>query len=147
VTLAIERIAAPPAEIDELTRHARAEGFAFLDRLRAEWDAGTNRFARPGEALFAARLDGRLVGVCGLNVDPYAGDPMVGRLRHLYVLPDARRIGVARALVAAALAAGAPAFARVRLRTTTPDADRFYVAVGFARVAETNATHAVVLGG
>ena len=35
--------------------------------------------------------EGRLVGVCGLNVDPYLDDPSVGRVRHLYVLVAARR--------------------------------------------------------
>jgi GNAT superfamily N-acetyltransferase len=145
VTLGIERIAALPADLATLERAARAEGFAFLDRGRREWEDGTNRFARPGEALFAARLDGRLVGIAGLNVDPYTDeDPPAGRLRHLYVLPDARRRGVARALVAAVLAAAGDAFPRVRLRTTNPDADRFYVALGFARVAHrASATHEI----
>jgi hypothetical protein len=38
---------------------------------------------RPGEALFVARVGERVVGVCGLNVDPYTAEPRVGRVRHL----------------------------------------------------------------
>jgi GNAT superfamily N-acetyltransferase len=145
--LAVRRIDALPAGLEALERAARAEGFDFLDRGRREWDDGTNRYALPGEALFAAFLGPRLVGIAGLNADPYlASDPRqpaTGRLRHLYVLPEARRAGIGRALVAAVWNAAAPTFARVRLRTTNPVADRFYVALGFARTgAERDATHA-----
>jgi uncharacterized protein len=39
----------------------------IVERLHHEWETGTNRFDKPGEALFGAWLDGRLVGGCGLN--------------------------------------------------------------------------------
>ena len=58
-----------------------------------------NRFDRAGEALFGGRIDGQLVGICGLNVDPYAADDGIGRVRHLYVWSIHRRLGVGRALV------------------------------------------------
>jgi GNAT superfamily N-acetyltransferase len=63
--------------------------------------SGTNRFNKRGEAIFAASAAGALIGVCGLNVDPYASDPRVGRVRHLYVLSGFRQLGVGRQLVEA----------------------------------------------
>ena len=77
----------------------------LVRRLVDEWRDGSNRFDRPGEALFGAWLDAQLVGVGGLNIDPHAGDPRVGRVRHLYVLVAARRRGVARALLAEIISA------------------------------------------
>src|SRR5262249_41338641 len=74
-------------------------GYRFVRRLADEWADGANRFDRPGEVLFAAWMEGRLIGACGLNVDPYTRAPGVGRGRHLYVLTDYRRSGVGRRLV------------------------------------------------
>jgi GNAT superfamily N-acetyltransferase len=55
----------------------------------------------------------------------------VGRVRRLYVAPEARRIGVARRLVAAVLAEARGEFARLRVRTTTREGELFYQALGF----------------
>jgi len=52
-----------------------------------------------GEAFFAALIGGRVIGVCGLNVDPYTPAQGVGRVRHLYNLLAYRRLGVGRQLV------------------------------------------------
>jgi GNAT superfamily N-acetyltransferase len=100
-------------ERTQLLEESLAEGFQFLARLRSDWHAGANRFGGAGEAFFTARRQGSLVGVCGLNVDPYAGDPAIGRLRRLYVTIRSRRHGVGRALVSAALAHARPHFTRV----------------------------------
>ena len=32
-----------------------------------------------------AEFAGEIVGVCGLNIDPYLGDACVGRVRNVYV--------------------------------------------------------------
>jgi GNAT superfamily N-acetyltransferase len=118
-------------------------GFRFVRRLIDEWVSGANRFDRPGEALFAARVDGRLVGVCGLNVDPYSVEARVGRVRHLYVLSAFRRLGVGRQLVAGVVAAAQGRFDVLRLSTGNESAVRFYEALGFrpAGKAVRDATH------
>ena len=38
------------------------DGWRFVRRLADVWAAGTNRFDRPGEALFAARVEGSILG-------------------------------------------------------------------------------------
>ena len=106
-------------------------GLRFVRRLAEEWGSGRNRFDRPGEALFAAVTDGHLVGVCGLNVDPYTGEPRVGRVRHLYVLTAHRRLGIGRRLVVSVVAAAHGPFASLRLSTSNPEAARLYEALGF----------------
>lgn len=145
--LQVQRIEAVPPDLDALVEASLDEGFAFVARLREGWTAGDNRFDETGEALFEARADGDLVGICGLNRDPYGSDSELGRVRHLYVHPAWRARGVGRNLVTAVLTAARGHFRRVRLRTETEDASRFYDSLGFTRVEnEPDATHGMALG-
>src|SRR5215470_11105409 len=86
--------------LDGLLADSERAGSRIVRRLVDEWRSGVNRFDRPGEALFGAWVDGQLIGVCGLNIDPYAADDRVGRVRHLYVSSARRGHGVGRRLVA-----------------------------------------------
>jgi GNAT superfamily N-acetyltransferase len=143
----VERIVdLAPAPLTALVAESERSGLRFVRRLTAEWASGINRFDRPGEALFAARVDGHLVGVCGLNVDPYTAEERVGRVRHLFVMEAQRRHGIGRRLVAEVIAAGRGSFDRLRLRTTNPEAARLYEALGFAPSGgEGDCTHALDL--
>lgn len=131
-----------PPPLQPLAIAATAEGFAFVARTLDQWSLGTNAFDRPGEIFYLARSGDDVVGMCGLNRDPFLGPHTdIGRLRHLYVLPSMRRVGIGAGLVAACLESGALSFARIRLRTFDADADRFYLSVGFLRTDEPEATH------
>ena len=123
-----------PPDLGDLVAASQREGFGAVVKLRDAWQAGGNRFDNRGEALFAARRDGVLVGVCGLNADPYCDDRRVGRVRHLYVHPATRRHGVATALVTAVVGHAAGYFDVLRLRTDREDANAFYLARGFTAV-------------
>ena len=82
--IVIERVKAIPVDFGvELLPAAAQEGFWALERLRADWEAGTNQFVETGEAFYTARIEGRLVGVCGLNRDPCAAETATGRIRRL----------------------------------------------------------------
>ena len=129
--MTVTRIDALPAGLEDLIENALAEDFRAIARLRTEWDQGENRFDAPGEALFEARVGDRLVGICGLNVDPFEQDPSVGRVRRFYVAPDARRQGVGRALIEAAIDAAQGRFRVLQLRTRDAVADAFYQSLGF----------------
>jgi GNAT superfamily N-acetyltransferase len=138
----IEPVDELPAEADELAAIARAEGFGMLDRLIADWDDGSNRFDAPGELVLAAWRGTRLVGLGGLNVDPWAG-PHVGRVRRLFVHPDQRREGLGgRLLRAIGDAADAHGFDELRLRTNTERGAAFFESQGFERIDDPEATHA-----
>lgn len=139
----IERLHELPADrVAPLITESEQAGLRFVRRLAEEWASGSNRFGRRGEALFGALTDGHLIGVCGLNVDPYAGAPGVGRLRHLYVLTAHRRLGIGQRLVGAVVAAAHGAFATLRLSTTNPEAARLYESLGFCRQAgDEHCTH------
>jgi GNAT superfamily N-acetyltransferase len=124
-------------ELAALLEDAARGGFTFVARLVSEWERSENRFDREGERLFGAYRGELLVGCGGINVDPYVDDPRLGRIRHVYVLSSERRAHVGRALLDAILAHAADHFDRVRLKTETLDAVRFYESFGFAaRVIE-----------
>jgi ribosomal protein S18 acetylase RimI-like enzyme len=147
----IERLASlVPDAVSPLVAESEAAGLRFVRRLVEEWTSGANRFDRPGEALFAATRSGRVVGVCGLNVDPYAtadGVGRVGRVRHLYVLSAHRGLGIGRRLVGAVIAEARGRFHDLRLRTENPAAARLYEGLGFQRCADIAAcTHRMPVG-
>ncbi|HEX4953009.1 MAG TPA: GNAT family N-acetyltransferase [Thermoanaerobaculia bacterium] len=134
-----------PSDLAALLAASEAEGFRFVRRVAEEWASGANRFAGPGEALFVAIEQGRWVGICGLMRDPYAGLPNVGRLRNLYVLPAVRGRGIGADLTRAVITAAAGSFARLRLRTSGPQASRLYERLGFRPTrGEEGCTHALV---
>lgn len=136
------------SSVSELVVESERFGLRLVRRLTEEWASGVNRFDRPGEILFGAFIDGRLVGVCGLNVDPYAGNERVGRVRHLYVLSPFRRRGIGRQLVERVIQAARGRFDAVRLRTNDAAAARLYEALGFRRdIHQRHSTHAVKLTG
>ena len=121
----------PRDRLAVLLAESEASGYRFVRRLVDEWERGVNRFARPGEALFAAESGGQIVGICGLNVDPYLDDPRVGRVRNVYVLAAYRGRGFGRQLVERAIAAGRGHFDRLRLRGEEAGPARLYESLGF----------------
>lgn len=145
--MVIERLGELPSEaLGPLVAESEQAGLSFVRRLVEEWASGRNRFDRPGETCLAALVDGRLVGVCGLNVDPYTAEPRVGRVRHLYVLSAYRKLGVGQRLVEAIIAAGRAPFDRLRLRTQNEAAARLYERMGFQRSADVaDCTHLMEL--
>jgi N-acetylglutamate synthase-like GNAT family acetyltransferase len=140
------RLTALPRDVDVLSREAEAQGYRFLRRLIEEWNTAVNRFDQQGEVLFAARVQGQLVGVGGLNRDPYSRTRGVGRVRHLYVLEEFRHQGIGTHLLERIVAAARGAFNELHLRTDSSYAGAFYERFGFRRINYERATHALTLG-
>lgn len=135
----------PTDRLADLVAESEAAGLRFVRRLIEEWDAGVNRFNKLGEALFAAVADERVIGVCGLNIDPYTGDPRTGRVRRLYVLAAFRRRGVGGRLLEAVIAAARGVFGSLRTRAK-PDAARLVGRFGFVKCGGVpDCTHVLTL--
>ena len=142
----ITRLHELPPGIERLRADAARQGFRFIERLVSEWTSGTNAFGQPGERMLGAFADGMLVGVGGLNRDPYVNDPATGRMRHLYVHSDYRGQGIGRAIVDHLLKDARPTFSQVRLRTDTEEAAKFYLRCGFSPRSEPDASHGLHFG-
>ena len=134
-----------PPDIEVLAAEARSEGFGMLDALVKGFSDGSNRFDRDGELLLAAWDGSELVAVCGLNVDPYLSDPLIGRVRHLYVSSSHRNRGVGGALVGRIISEARGAFTKLRVRTRNSAAGAFYETLGFEPSNEPDVTHILEL--
>ncbi len=130
----VHAVSALPAEINSLTAAALAEGHNHVSRLVEEFASGVNRFDGPGEAFFTATVDGRLAAVGGVNRDPYDAYQAAGRVRRVYVHPDARRCGVASALMGHIEAHARAHFERLNLFTSSAEAALFYLQRGYVDV-------------
>ncbi|MCZ8521058.1 MULTISPECIES: GNAT family N-acetyltransferase [Paenibacillus] len=131
-------------DIAGLLAESMEEGFRHVGRLAAEYESGTNRFDREGEALFFAYDGDQVVGVYGLN---RAGeDAGAGRVRRMYVLRASRRTGVGSALLQAVAAKAKGHFSRLELRTDSEAAAAWYEAWGFkVRKDREDVTHELTL--
>ena len=124
----------------ELLRHA-AEGEAFdmLSTLATEWTNGTSRFDRNGEALVAVMDGDILVGMCGIQHDPYLPDAL--RMTRFYVRPSYRRRRVGWQIAAALLERPESQGRTITLQAPHSEAARFWEALGFMRDERDGHTH------
>lgn len=134
------------SDLDPLLQASLAEGYTFLHRLWDEYHSGVSRFDAPGAALLGVYAGNGLIAVGGVHCDPYLNQPEIGRIQHVYVLPNYRRAGVGRQLMAALIEQARSRFSVLTLRTPTAHGDAFYRSLGFStepRFAE--ATHWISL--
>lgn len=93
---------------------------------------------RPGVQAFVARLDGEAVGYAITTENPFGLHPQAElAIEQLWVGPEARRHGIAKALVAAVLSYAERAGCEVvvsNVPTTSRDANRFFARLGFSSV-------------
>jgi GNAT superfamily N-acetyltransferase len=128
--------------IEELAADAQADSRRMVSRLIQEWNDGSNRFDEPGERLYYSARGTQICAVCGLNRDPFADHPAVGRVRRLYVAVAARRMGVGSAIMNRLMVDAKKHFSTLHLRTFDPGACGFYEAMGFSKVVgDANCTH------
>jgi GNAT superfamily N-acetyltransferase len=140
--ISIERIHDPPQHVlAGLVEESSAQGSDHLRRLVEECRLGTRRFEGPGEGLFVALRDGRVVAVCGLDIDPDAADGKSGRLRNMYVSATHRRSGIGREFARDVIERARQTFTTLTLRADTAGAAKFFETLGFRPTTAPNATH------
>jgi GNAT superfamily N-acetyltransferase len=133
-------------EIIDLVKESLTEGHRHISRLLEDYKSGRNRFSEDGEALFAAFLKDRIIGICGLNKDPILNDKSIGRVRRLYVLKEYRQHGVGRRLMDTVIQVAMRHYNVIVLNTDNPVADKFYRSLGFSdQLTYTNSTHHLTL--
>jgi len=133
-----------PANVDRLVKVSEMEGYIFVRRFIEEWANGSNQFNKAGEILFGAEDGKSLVGICGINIDPYIEKDGVGRLRHLYVDPVTRGNSVGRMLVSRCIDFASESYHTLRLRTPDTKSHTFYGHMGFQKIVDPTATHELV---
>lgn len=128
-------------DVQPIIDESRIFGFNFINRLYSDWKSGANRFDDRGEQLAGLFEEGLLKAVAGLNRDPFTDDFSVGRIRHVYLLEEWRRLGFGRMLVEHLTYGVAHPFTTVRLRSSNRTASAFYEKLGFTKITYKYATH------
>jgi N-acetylglutamate synthase-like GNAT family acetyltransferase len=121
--------------IQELLFQSLSEGYNHINRFAMEYSNGTNGFNKPGESLFIAFIEDHIIGICGLNIDPYL-DGNVGRVRRLYVLPNYRMKGIGRRLIEEVIHKARESFKTLVLKTDSDNAKSFYNSLGFKEIKD-----------
>lgn len=86
-------------EFKYLVQESKEEGFKFLKKLINEYENELNTFNKSGECLYGIFQGEKLIGIGGLNADPYTENNKIGRLRRFYIAKDYRRIGLGKLLL------------------------------------------------
>lgn len=128
-----------PYDFEMLRHDAACEGKRFVERLRAEWESGRQRFAGVHEALVAARVHGELAGIGGLTVDPDMTSAM--RMRRFYIRPSHRRHGIGRQLAMTLLSRSIAKGTIVTVNTDDAGAALFWETLGFQYDPKAGHTH------
>jgi Acetyltransferase (GNAT) family. len=120
-------------------------GFNMLRRLDDNWRNGTNCFDLPGEKLLGLFSCHQLIGVGGLNQDPFMTNCRAGRVRHLYLGQCYRGMGLGTLLLQQIIQDAVIHFALIN--THAPHAAySFYERLGFHCLADQDiSTHRLQL--
>ena len=139
--ISIQKIQLPVTGMQRLRSEAKDEGYDFVETLVEDWESTRNRFDAAGEALMGGLDDDLLIAVGGLNCDPFAGRPDMGRIRRVYVRQAWRNQGIGGALVTALVNEARAHFRCLRLRAENTEAARLYERIGFGATPGPDATH------
>ncbi len=105
----------------------------FVQRTVDEWKNGINTFSKPGEKFWGIVVDNEIVGIGGINQDPFTDDTTLGRVRHVYIAKKYRRQGLARVLLNKIILHARSHFKYLRLATKNPVAALLYESLGFVK--------------
>ncbi len=120
-------------EHNYLVQESKEEGFNFLIKLISEYENKINTFNKTGECLYGIFQGEKLIGIGGLNEDPYTENNKIGRVRRFYIAKEYRRKGVGRLLLLRILSDAKKYFNIVVLHTDTEQGDKFYTSSGFVK--------------
>ncbi|AHA06160.1 MULTISPECIES: GNAT family N-acetyltransferase [Bacillus] len=120
-------------EISHLVQDSKEGGFNFLIKLINEYENKINVFNKTGECLYGIFQREKLIGIGGLNEDPYTENNKIGRVRRFYIAKEYRRKGLGRLLLVRILSDAKKYFNIVVLNTDTEQGDKFYTSGGFVK--------------
>ena len=116
-------------DISKLREESIKEGFNIINRLINDYKSGKNKFNQKGEALIVCEIDDKIVGICGLNIDPI--NTKRARIRRLYVLPQFRNKKIGKKLVVELINYSINYFKTVSVNIGELNISKFYENLGF----------------
>ena len=121
-------------DLNKLVEQSKGDGFWFVERLLTEYKSGINTFNQSGEGLFGVfNEECMLIGIGGLNNDPYSKGQAIGRLRRFYVSKEYRRTGLGSVLALKLIDEAKKYYKILVLHTDTEQGNDFYASLGFSK--------------
>jgi len=140
VQVTVASFTLPDQRFHNLATEADSLGYKFVNKFQHRWKHNLSRYDRDGEKLLEISNGNTIVAFGSLCIDPYADDPSIGRVRHIYVMSAFRKLGYGRLLLETLLEGPHP-FSRIRLRAGDETASAFYDSIGWVRSNDEDATH------
>lgn len=133
-------------DLTEMITESKLEGHRHIQKLADHYASGENRFDQPGEVLLGAFDQNQLVGICGLNREPFSAQGNLGRVRRMYILKGYRRLGLGKRMIHEVLHRAEGEFDELVLRAGTKAAGMFYLALGFKETdTYEQVTHSLII--
>ena len=66
--------------IHDLLIESESQGYHYLTKMVSQWESGENRFTRDNEKLICFKENGKVIGIGGINEEPYLRRKDYGRL-------------------------------------------------------------------
>lgn len=129
--------------LQKMAEESKLRGEGVVEKTIAEWLSGKNKFEKVGEKLWGLVINNEIIGMGGLNQDPYLNDETVGRVRHVYIMKEYRGRGLSRVLLNLIISLAKEHYTTLRLSTHNPIAASLYESLGFEKVDEIKATHII----
>ena len=129
--------------LQKMAEESKKSGEGIIERTINEWISGKNKFGKVGENFWGLMVDNEIIGIGGLNQDPYLNDPKVGRVRHVYIMKKYRGQGLSRVLLNLIINLAKKHYTTLRLATNNPIAASLYESLGFEKVDEFKVTHII----
>jgi multimeric flavodoxin WrbA/GNAT superfamily N-acetyltransferase len=124
-------------DIEELLSESESFGYQYLTKMINQWRTGENRFSKPNELLIVYKNAEKVIGIGGINEEPYLKKRDFGRLRDVYVLSQYRRSNIGTQIVEHLIEFGRKHFKTITLRVPENiEASPFYESLGFLKTGE-----------
>lgn len=120
--------------LEILISSSEKEGFNFVSRLKNDWKNNTNRFNKTNEKLYTISINNLLIGIGGINNNPYNEDRNVGRIRHFYILPKYRQKGIGKHFIQFLLEENRMKYETLSLRTDTEIASFWVISKNMGKI-------------
>ena len=131
------------SSLQKMVEESKQSGEGIVGRTVDEWISGKNKFSKEGEKFWGLMVDNEIIGIGGLNQDPYLNDPKVGRVRHVFIMKKYRGQGLSIVLMNLILDLAKKHYTTLRLATNNPIAASLYESLGFEKINEVKATHII----
>jgi len=121
-------------DVSELLDSSRDEGYNMIFRLISDYKNGINKFDKNGEILVCYKENNRIIGICGLNIEPEIQLNNCARIRRLFVLSEFRENKIGKKLVNYLIEYAKNYFDKVTTNIGKLKITDFYLNCGFNQV-------------